>query len=209
MSGQSTTLIYALPLDAAQRVRDEFLGGMDADLGPDDHPIGLYSASRNNHVEASLQPLIRTAGITGLAHLEALAGFRADKPDTGGLPAADHGAVLSGASLQAATDGLRALLAALARDVDIVRRAMPELADMDDAMLARELGLSPDDRRRHLDRMSQRGVPAGRIARPHRYALLAHDGALYETAMFLVAYLDILEVALAQGLAVVLVCWLY
>lgn len=208
MSGQSTTLVYALPLDLASRVRVDFLGGIDGDLGPD-AAIGLYSASRNNHIEASLQPLIRTAGITGLAHLEVLADFRADKPDTDGLPAADHGAVLSGASLQAAADGVRALLAALARDVDIVRRAMPELADMDDAMLARELGSSPDDRRRHLDQMRQWGAPAGGSARPHHYALFASDGALYETAMFLVAHLDILEVALSQGLAVVVVCWKY
>ena len=35
MSGNSTTYIYALPLDIAQALRDDFLAGADGETGPD------------------------------------------------------------------------------------------------------------------------------------------------------------------------------
>ena len=213
MSGSSTTLVYALPIDLAVSFRDAFHSGrgpeMGPDMGPDNDPIGLHSSSRNNFIETSLRPLIHSAGVSGLAHLERLDDFRADKPEDVDLPVADHGIVLAGAELQAAADGLRALQSALADDVDIVRRAMPWLSGLDDAMLARELDTSPDTRRRQLDEMSRTGRGADRPVRPHRYALFASDGALYETSMFLTAHLDVLEAAMAQGLAVVVVCWKY
>lgn len=209
MSGQSTTLVYALPLDIAARLRDAFLDGTEPDIGPDNDPIGLFSASRNNAIETSLRPLISTASITGLAYLAELSDFRADKPEVVDMHAADHGIVLSGAMLQDAAVGVRHLLSALTDDVDIVRRALPWMAGFDDAMLASELGSSPGERQRWLDEMSRKGRNADRPARPHRYALFASDGALYETAMFLVAHLDVMDAALAQGLAVAVVCWKY
>ena len=209
MSGQSTTLIYALSLDVAEAFRDAFMAGTEPAAGLNDDPIGLHASSRNNFIESSLRPLIRTAGVAGLGHLESLADFRADKPEDTEMPPVDHGFVLAGAQLQIAADGVRALQSALIADVDIVRRAIPFLAGMDDAMLASELDVSPDKRRRQLDEMNRKGRGAGRPARPHRYALFGSDGALYETTMYLAAYLDVLEAAMAEGLAVVQVCWKY
>lgn len=69
MSGQSTTLVYALARDIAARLGDALL---DADRGPDKDPIGLYPASCNSAIETSPRPLIRTAGVSGLGHLESL-----------------------------------------------------------------------------------------------------------------------------------------
>ena len=118
--------------------------------------------------------------------------------------------MLSGTSLQSAADAVRTLLSALANDVDIFRRAIPWLADMDDEMLLRELGPSPEEHRRYLAAMNEVAYRnSGRRVRPHRYALRADYGPPGETVMFLVAHLDIIEAALAQGLAVVVVCWKY
>lgn len=209
MSGQSTTLIYALPLDIAAAVRDAFQAGAEPAAGLNDDPIGLHASSRNNFIESSLRPLIRTAGVAGLGHLESLADFRTDMPEDTDMPPVDHAFVLAGAEMQIAANGVRALQSALLADVDIVRRALPFLADMDDAMLASELDVSPDARRRHLDAMNRQGRGADRPARPHRYVLHGSDGALVETTMYLAAYLDVLEAAVAEDLAVVLVCWKY
>jgi len=209
VSGQSTTLIHALPLDVAVAFRDAFLSGAVPAAVLNDDPIGLSASSRNNFNETSLRALIRSAGVAGLGHLERLADFPTDKPEGIEIPPVDHAFVLSGAELQIAADGVRALQSALSADVDIVRRAIPCLADMDDAALAHEIDASPDKRRRQLDEMNRKGRGAEFPVRPHRYSLMGSDGALYETTLFLVAYLDVLEAAMAQGLAVVLVCWLY
>jgi hypothetical protein len=78
-------------------------------------------------------------------------------------------------------------------------------------MLVSELGLSPQARGDRLGdmRANANSLIAERPFRPHAYSLHAADGGLYELSMFLAAQSDVLEAALAQGLAVVLVCWLY
>jgi len=205
MSGLSTTLVFACQPPLARSIGEMLQRDEMPDLGDETAQVGLYSSSRNSAIESALPPLIREGGIAGLGFLEALAHFKEEKGDVG----ADCWSLLAGEALHAASRGLHALMQAVTEPA-LVRRALPYCADLGDAFLASELAPSPQERDRHLAQMRRAaGSAIPGPVRPHFFTLHAMDGAMYETGMFLSACSAVLDVAVAQDLAVVQISWLY